>query len=40
MSIWQTQSWQDMLITSGQAEEYFIIERETEAASSLLKREN
>jgi hypothetical protein len=28
MSIWQTQPWQDMLIASGQAEEYFVIERD------------
>ncbi len=28
MSIWQTQLWQDMLIASGQSEEYFIVERE------------
>lgn len=27
MSIWQTQSWQDMLIASWQSEEYFMIER-------------
>lgn len=27
MSIWQTQSWQEMLIASGQSEEYFMIER-------------
>jgi hypothetical protein len=28
MSLWQTQSWQDMLIASGQAQEYFMIERD------------
>lgn len=30
MSIWQTQSWQDMLIASWQSDEYFIIERDIE----------
>lgn len=30
MSIWQTQSWQDMLIASWQSEEYFIIEQNIE----------
>jgi len=30
MSLWQTQSWQDMLIASGQSEEYFVIERDIE----------
>jgi len=35
MSIWQTQSWQDMLIASGQSEEYFIIEQNFAASSSL-----
>jgi lipid II:glycine glycyltransferase (peptidoglycan interpeptide bridge formation enzyme) len=28
MSIWQTESWQNMLIASGQAEEYFVVERD------------
>ncbi|NDK09299.1 peptidoglycan bridge formation glycyltransferase FemA/FemB family protein [Candidatus Gracilibacteria bacterium] len=26
MSIWQTESWQNMLVASGQSEEYFVIE--------------
>jgi len=30
MSIWQTESWQNMLISSGQADEYFVIERDIE----------
>ncbi len=40
MSLWQTQSWQDMLTSSGQAEEYFMIERNIDTTSSLPKGEN
>lgn len=36
MSIWQTEQWQNMLIASWQSEEYFVIERDIVAASSLL----
>jgi hypothetical protein len=35
MSIWQTQAWQDMLIASGQSEEYFMIERDIMSPDSL-----
>lgn len=28
MSLWQTQSWQEMLIASGQSDEYFIVEQD------------
>ena len=34
MSIWQTQSWQDMLIASWQSEEYFMIERNVMSSDS------
>lgn len=34
MSIWQTQAWQEMLIASGQSEEYFMIERNISLDSS------
>lgn len=30
MSLWQTSSWQDMLVASGQSEEYFVIEQDIE----------
>ncbi len=30
MSLWQTPSWQDMLVASGQSEEYFVIEQDIE----------
>ncbi len=36
--IWQTQNWQDMLLASGQTQEYFVIE--TDAASFLPLGEN
>lgn len=28
MSIWQTAFWQDMLIKSGQTDEYFVVEQD------------
>ena len=34
MSLWQTQAWQEMLISSGQSEEYFMIERNIDVDSS------
>ena len=37
MSIWQTQSWQDMLIASWQSEEYFVIERDIQNNVSLIE---
>ena len=36
MSLWQTQSWQDMLIASGQSEEYFVIESALPLACPIL----
>ncbi len=38
MSIWQTESWQNMLVTSWQSEEYFVIEQQDTASFLLTER--
>lgn len=34
MSLWQTQSWQDMLVASWQTQEYFVIEQDIQSPDS------